>query len=151
MSADQPTVATTTTDVEVVEVVEVKPTEDVVITIKDERVEDVVKDLLLLLPASPSIIDLVRHTMEVIEKLPVKGVDQRELAVKAIKSCIEILPGLDDVAKEALLAVSDATLRDTIDLVVDASKGKLNVNKVVKTAQSCIVSCFNSWCAKPAK
>ena len=82
---------------------------------------------------------LLRFTMEAIEDTPVKGLDQREYAIRLLKALVQ--SQAEDPEKTILLDVIDSgILEDTIDLVVSASRGELNVNQVGEAAASCCLS-----------
>jgi len=92
----------------------------------------------------PRIIGLV---MEAIEDTPVKGKDQLLFAVKVIDVLIDELP--DGDAKTLLKETSaSGGIAGTIELVVLASRGELNVNVVLENAGSCITPCCNFFTRK---
>jgi len=92
----------------------------------------------------PRIIGLV---MEAIEETPVKGEDQLKFAVKVIDVLITELP---DGSAKTLLQETSASggIAGTIELVVLASRGELNVNVVLENAGSCITPCCNFFTRK---
>jgi len=82
---------------------------------------------------------LLRFTMEAIEDTPVKGLEQRDYAIRLLKALVK--SQAEDPEKTILLDVIDSgILEDTIDLVVSASRGELNVNQVGEAAASCCLS-----------
>ena len=82
---------------------------------------------------------LLRFTMEAIEDTPVKGLEQREYAIRLLKALVQ--SQAEEPEKTILLDVIDSgILEDTIDLVVSASRGELNVNQVGEAAASCCLS-----------
>ena len=82
---------------------------------------------------------LLRFTMEAIEDTPVKGLEQRDYAIRLLKALVQ--SQAKEPEKTILLDVIDSgILEDTIDLVVSASRGELNVNQVGEAAASCCLS-----------
>ncbi len=104
-----------------------------------EKVKAKATDIGLQPSTLPRIIGLV---MEAIEDTPVKGEDQLLFAVKVIDVLIDELP--DGEAKILLKQTSaSGGIAGTIELVVLATRGELNVNTVLESAGSCIVPCCN--------
>ena len=80
--------------------------------------------------------------MEAIEDTPTKGPAQKEFALKVIGSLIE---ELHESHEKKLLqdTFKSGGIEGTIELVVAASKGELNINQVVDVAvNSCICPVF---------
>ena len=77
--------------------------------------------------------------MEAIEDTPIKGEAQKEYAVKLLKALVQ--SQAEDPEKTILLGIIDSgILEGTIDLVVSATNGELNVNQVGEAVTTC---CFN--------
>uniref|UniRef100_A0A6C0LKE0 Uncharacterized protein n=1 Tax=viral metagenome TaxID=1070528 RepID=A0A6C0LKE0_9ZZZZ len=93
---------------------------------------------------------IIKFVMEAVEDTPMKGSEQKEYSLRLIKSLvIELAEGED---KEYLLiAIDSGSVGDTIDLIVAASKGELNVNMVIDTAASSCLPCFMGILAKRGK
>jgi hypothetical protein len=82
---------------------------------------------------------LIKIAMEVVEKTDVKGVSQKDLAVNAIRMVAQSVQM--DISVLAL--IDTEVLGDAIELVVSATKGEINVNKVVATGiKACFLACF---------
>lgn len=81
-------------------------------------------------------------TMELVEETKVKGKTQKDLVIYIVSEVIKESP-LTGAEKESLRKIlySENT-RDTIELVVDASKGKLNINKVKKVGIEWLICCL---------
>lgn len=91
-------------------------------------------------PTTLSIV--IKHVMEVVENTPVKGKDQMNYALLIIS---DLVNELEDGQEKTLLIemLDNGSIRDTIELVVDASKGNLKINKVVEVAaDGCLGPCF---------
>ena len=80
----------------------------------------------------------VRHAMEVAEGTKKKGVEQKKLAIDLVKKIIVDSP-ISDEKEKLLLNICDmGVLSSTIDLIVAASKGQLDINVVKKSCFSCL-------------
>jgi hypothetical protein len=94
---------------------------------------------------------VIRYTMEVIEKTPLKGTEQMNMALRIIDDLIDELPYSTE--KDFLRQTLDnGGVKNTIELVVQATKGEINVNKVVETtASNCLVPCISYFISKCKK
>jgi hypothetical protein len=84
-----------------------------------------------------TIITILRFSMEVVEATQLKGEAQKELAIKLVRQVVVEAPISDE--KEQLL-IDAGILADTVELVVDATKGEVDVNAAVKVAAGCCAS-----------
>tara|TARA_B110000008_G_scaffold276968_1_gene317307 strand:- start:1593 stop:2012 length:420 start_codon:yes stop_codon:yes gene_type:complete len=84
-----------------------------------------------------NIMSIVQITMEAVELTKVKGEKQKDLAVKLIKKIIEDAPISDDKEKFLLDMLKEGVISSTIDLVVAASKGEIDINSVKEVAVGC--------------
>jgi hypothetical protein len=84
-----------------------------------------------------NIMSIVQVTIEAVELTKVKGERQKDLAVKLIKQIIEDAPISDDKEKFLLDMLKEGVIGSTIDLVVTASKGELDINSVKEVAVGC--------------
>jgi hypothetical protein len=80
---------------------------------------------------------IVRFAMEVVEVTQLKGEEQKELAIRLIRKVVVDAPIDDDKEKLLLDMIDIGVLGGTIDLVVDASKGNININTVAKVTSGC--------------
>ena len=83
---------------------------------------------------------LIKYVMEQVEETPVKGLEQKELGLKLIRHLIIDLTENED-EKVMLQLLDDGTVGNLIDLISDATKGKLNINTIVDVSTGCINSC----------
>ena len=92
-------------------------------------------------PTTLSIV--IKYTMEVIEDTPIQGNTQLDYALLIIRDLVNELKDSDE--KTLLIQMLDnGGVKDTIELVVDASKGNLKINKVAEVAaDGCLGPCFN--------
>lgn len=83
---------------------------------------------------------LIKHTMESIEKTPVKGRDQLILALRVMINVVRVFP--ESETKTFLVnALSNGAAEAAIELIVQASKGDIDINTVVEVATGCTESC----------
>ena len=88
-----------------------------------------VKSKLSIITISPSTLHLlVKYVMEEVEIQHIKGSEQKDLSLELIKHLITDLSDEDD--KEILLILlKTGTISNIIDLIIDATKRKLKINK----------------------
>ena len=84
---------------------------------------------------------LIKYVMEEIEDTPLKESEQKEMALKLIKELIKDLTENED-ERALLQLLNDGTISNLIDLIVDASKGRLNINTVTKVTTGCLNTCL---------
>lgn len=119
----------------------------------DEMVDMVivkVKELLGLdLCISPSTLSLViKYTMEAVENTPTKGPAQMDFALRVIGDMIAELPKSDE---KVFLSqtLENGGIRNTIELIIQATQGNINVNQVIKVAtKSCLQQCIDYIASK---
>lgn len=86
-----------------------------------------------------TIIKCLRYVMEIVEASELKGEDQKIMVIKIMRDLVNETK-LDDNTKKMLLSFVDQDVIDNvIDFVVDATKGKVNINKIKDVTRSC---CF---------
>jgi len=89
-----------------------------------------------------NIMVILRFAMEVVEVTQLKDSAQKELAISLVRTVVVEAPVSDEKEKLMLDMIDQGVLGNTVDLVVDASKGNLDVNKVVKVATGCCLRVF---------
>ena len=94
---------------------------------------------------------VIKYAMEAVEKRNLKGLGQKHIVVSIINELIKELPESDE--KNLLNGISlSGGIGNTIDLIVDATKGKLNVNVVADVAtKSCFMPCMSYLFSKIKK
>lgn len=80
---------------------------------------------------------ILKITMEIIEFTQLKGTKQRSLAVRLIRQVVIEAPISDDKEKLLLDMIDNGIVDNTIDLVVSATHGELNVNAAQGIAYNC--------------
>tara|TARA_R110002074_G_scaffold370687_5_gene545603 strand:- start:576 stop:1250 length:675 start_codon:yes stop_codon:yes gene_type:complete len=81
-------------------------------------------------PLSKSIlVKILVRAMEIVEKTDIKGHDQQDIVINIL---VEILESdlVVSLHKEVMLTFLKEDAGDVISIVVDASKGKININKL---------------------
>ena len=86
-----------------------------------------------------TIIGVMRIAMEVIEGEPVKGKMQKDLAISVIGDIVDNSSLDNDEKQLCRMLVDGGLLSDTIDTIIDATRGKLNINKVKSIGARCCV------------
>jgi len=86
---------------------------------------------------SHNVIKLLRITIEIVEVVNLKGNEKKLLVIDLVKKFIDE-SDIDNTEKKICLElITSGTLGETIDLVVDASNGNLNINNVIDLGSSC--------------
>ena len=84
-----------------------------------------------------NIMTVVKFAMEVVEVTELKGEEQKNMAIRLVRTLVVESPISDEKEKLLLDVIDQGVLGNTVDLVVDASKGNLKINNVVKVATGC--------------
>ena len=92
---------------------------------------------------SQTIITVLRYAMEIVELTTLKGVQQKDMALKLVRDVVNDAPlPADQKSSLQALCVKDGPLSNTVDLVIAGTRGELDINQAVQTAASCAVSCL---------
>jgi len=103
---------------------------------------DIIKQKVSTLTICPGTLHLIlKYVMEEVESTPIKGVEQKEFALRLIRQLIVDLTDKEDEAT-LLKLLDNGTISNIIDLIVDASNGKLNINTTVDVAKGCLTICI---------
>lgn len=87
-----------------------------------------------------TVITILRYAMEVVELSKAKGDAQRELAIKLVRQVVVDAPINDEKEKLLLDLIDNGILGNTVDLVIDASRGDIDVNNVAQVATGCCLT-----------
>jgi hypothetical protein len=79
-------------------------------------------------------------TMEVVELTTLKGEAQKVLCVKLIRDIIVEAPITDEKEKFLLDMIDNGTVGNTIDLIVGASRGEIDINTVTQVGTNCCLA-----------
>ncbi len=93
---------------------------------------------------------LLRFIMEAVEETPVKGAEQKEYAIRLLRGLIES-QAVEPERGALLDAIDSGAVSGTIDLIVAATRGELNVNQVAEVATSCVPCCISLFSKKSKK
>ena len=72
--------------------------------------------------------EILKDTLEIVEKLDIKGEEKREIVIKVIKKLVDDLVDDDEEKKLINDMIDKKILSNTIDLIILGSKGKLDLN-----------------------
>lgn len=93
--------------------------------------------------SSESVMRLLRIAMVIVEQTKETGEKKKEFAILLLKELFlhdkTISP---DTKLEVLNLLTNGVVSDSIDIIVDASKGKFEVNKIEKVVEEVAKSCF---------
>jgi|TARA_B110000305_G_scaffold60120_1_gene66664 hypothetical protein len=113
-----------------------------------ETVEKQLEEQVFKFTESKDMVRVLHIIMEAIEDRELKGSMQKEIAVHILTTLIGKSELSDENKKFALHMVHSGTVESTIELIVAASRGNINVNHAVNLAtQSCISSCLGYFVA----
>jgi len=119
-----------------VEEVAEKVVEEVVEKIVDEVFDGLVSKLDLKigsLEITPqSVMSVVRFAMEVVEATELKGNEQKDMVLRLLRHAITVAPISDEKEALCLQIIDDGVVSNTIDIIVAATQGELEVNTVVE-------------------
>lgn len=102
---------------------------------------NVIKEKISVVDIRASTIHLIiKYVIEELDNSELKGTEKKEIALKLIKEIIKDLTEGED-EKKLLTMLEDGTVSNLIDLIIDATKGKINVNMIAGTSISCIAKC----------
>ena len=83
--------------------------------------------------------------MELVEQTPLKGSEQKEMALKLIRALIVDFTDAED-ERVLLQLLDDGTIGNMIDLIVDATRGRLDINTAVQVTTGCLNRCLPYLC-----
>ena len=84
-----------------------------------------------------SVISVMKYAMEIIEQSELKGGDQKDMAIRLVKAVVTESSVDEGRKKVCLDIIESGALAQTIDLVIDATKGRVNINQIVQVAGKC--------------
>lgn len=88
---------------------------------------------------------IIKYVMELVEQTPLKGSEQKEMALKLIRAVIIDLTNKED-ERVLIQLLDDGTIGNMIDLIVDATRGRLDVNTAVEVTKGCLNRCIPYFC-----
>jgi hypothetical protein len=123
-------------------------TEMVTIVIKDFKYcqEEFLKQIKEnnLSVSAESVMRLLRIAMIIVEQTNESGSNKKEFVIKLLKDVVmNNASMLTEHKLEALNLITGNIVSDSIDFIIDASRGKFDINKVEKIAEEVAKSCFS--------
>lgn len=98
---------------------------------------------------SPStVMQVLRLAMEAVEGAPIKGEEQKQLAIDIILQIATAANLPDEHMFLIKNLVDGGIVGDTIELIVDATRGNLDINKAKAVASGCFMRLFRAFCRK---
>lgn len=88
---------------------------------------------------------VIKYVMELVEQTPIKGSEQKEMALKLIRALIVDFTDAED-ERVLLQLLDDGTIGNMIDLIVDATRGRLDINTAVQVTTGCLNRCLPYLC-----
>lgn len=108
---------------------------------KEEFIKQVKENKVAI--SSESVMRLLRIAMVVVEQTKETGEKKKEFAIQLLKELfLNDKTILADTKLEVLNLLTNGVVSDSIDIIVDASKGKFEVNKIEKVVEEVAKSCF---------
>ena len=104
-------------------------------------VDELAKKVSMIDIKTTTLPEIIKEAMQIVEKTTIKGTKQREFVIKVLRKLFE---SLTDNEEEKLLLqlIDNGTVSNMIDLIVDATKGKLDINVAVKTTSNLLLLCI---------
>ena len=99
--------------------------DELLIKIKHQIIEEIKEQCI----DKPLVIKLITITMEIVETTSFKGSDQKELVIDILVKILET-DELNCPNRNDLIIFLKEYAGNIIDIIVDASRGKININKV---------------------
>lgn len=123
--------------------------EDLVKELMIITIDNLVKDQLQL-DSKADLVPILRIIMEAIEEKNLTGPQQKELAILVLKTVVDKSELEIEQKKAVLDLVNSGIIENTIQLVSDASKGNLRINKKIakQSLMTCLMGCLTSFNAK---
>lgn len=107
-------------------------------TLEDKLVE---KINVFKLDTTKDLMKIVEHAMELVELTPIKGIQQKDFVIDLVKDVIKKTNLNDDEKDMVNLIFDSGAISQTIDLIIQATKGELNINSVIETTTQVATGC----------
>lgn len=83
---------------------------------------------------------VVKYAMEIVEAIDMKGSEQREFVIDLLKRVVIDAPLSHEHEQICIDMINSGAVGQTIDLIIDATHGRINVNHVEDLAVNCCYS-----------
>jgi hypothetical protein len=102
----------------------------------------IVKEKISVVDIRASTIHLIiKYVIEELDETPLQGTEKKEVALHLIREIVvDLTDGEDE--KKLLAMLDDGTISNLIDLIIDATKGKINVNAIASVGVGCVSTCL---------
>lgn len=95
---------------------------------------------------SGTLINIVRYAMEIVELTKVKGTEQKRMVIELLRDLFDgdenDLPIPEEEKALCLQLINNGSVSETIDIIVDATKGRININQITKVTTKCCFAFF---------
>lgn len=78
-----------------------------------------------------TLISIMKFAMEIIELSSLKGDEQKEMVLRLLKAVVTNSDLNENRKKTCVEMIDGGALAQTIDLIIDATKGRININQEV--------------------
>ena len=89
----------------------------------------------------------VKYAMEIAEITSLKGAEQKQLVIDIIRKIVKESSLSVENESICLDFIESGTLSQTIDIIVDATKGRLEINKPISLIKRIFFTCFRAHTA----
>lgn len=86
----------------------------------------------------------VKYAMEIAELTQLKGAEQKQLVIDIIRKIVKDSSLSPENERICLDFIDSGTLSQTIDIIVDATKGRLAINKPISLISRILFTCFRA-------
>lgn len=100
---------------------------------------EVLKTKCLNININNNFLQVVKYAMEIVELTELKGNEQKIMVISIVKKIIQDSDMEMESKSLCLLLIDNGTVENTIDMLVDATKGKLNINIKRKIKKYCCI------------
>jgi hypothetical protein len=120
----------------------INPRENVIVVQDFDKLKQQVLSKVKYIGISKNTLHLfIQVVIETVENSGVKGDTKKELAIHIMRDLVELMPHSSE--KEFILElIHNGTISNMIDLVVLASRGEVNINKVINVSKNCCFGFF---------
>ena len=88
----------------------------------------------------------MRYAMELVELTELKGEEQKQLVIRILQQLVKDAPLSEKKEKLCLKLISSGIIGQTIDLIVDASKGNFKINVATELATTAAQTLVDTKC-----
>ena len=119
-------------DNEIVKAVVEGTVDDVVDKVFDELVSQLNVKVGPLEINAQNLMSITKFGMEVVEASSLKGKEQKEMVLRLLEHVIREAPISDEREKLCLDMLHEGIIANTIDITIDATQGKININNITQ-------------------